>query len=103
MKTVTINPSIAAIVNIDPVGYNELVNIYFTAETDWTGSYKFQVFNSQVKNTELHSSSIATSNELMTLTINANDMALEVGTHYYEIFHEESERVIFKGNLNIIK
>ncbi|MGV9003943.1 hypothetical protein [Flavobacterium sp.] len=103
MNKVTINPSIAAIVNIDPIGQKEIVPIYFTADSNWIGTYQFTVFNSDKKNTKLHEDNLPTVNELMTLTVNAQTMNLPIRVNYYEITKVEDNRIVFKGTLNIIE
>lgn len=105
MQKVTINPSIAAIVNIDPVGLKEIVPIYITATADWIGTYEFKVYNSDKKNTLISltgANPIAIENELMTLTIDPTAQGLTASVYYYEITKVEDKRVTFKGTLNII-
>lgn len=105
MQRVTINPSIAAIVNIDPVGAKEIVPVYFTAESNWTGNYQFKLWNSDKKNTEVSvtGNPIGVATTVMTLTIDPTAQAIPVNNHYYEITHIETKRVVFKGNLNIVE
>jgi hypothetical protein len=106
MQKVTINPSIAAIVNIDSVGRKEVVPIYFTATADWTGTYEFKLYNSDKKNTTVAltgSNPIAVVDELMTLTVDPTVQGIVANTYYYEITKVEDKRVIFKGNLKVVE
>lgn len=102
MQVVTINPSIAVIMNIDPVGHKEMAPIYMEAEENWQGVFTIKVWNSEAKNTEHLSQAVPTEDKVMTLTINPENQSLPVGKLYYEITNDQN-RVVFKGDLNIIK
>ena len=52
MQKITINPSIAVIVDIASVGHKELENIYFKADSNWLGDYDCKIWNSYQKNTQ---------------------------------------------------
>ena len=105
MQIVTINPSMAAIVNIKDIGKAEIVPIYFTANENWVGTYGFKLFNSDKKNdeTSITGTPLEVLNALMTLTIDATIWNAKAGSYYYEISKIEDRRVIFKGSLNIIE
>lgn len=105
MKTVTIDPSIAAIVNIDNIGKTEVVPVYFTAEANWIGTYEFKLWNSDKKNTDITRTAnpLVVNGVLMTLTIDASAWNVVADEYYYEITKTEDKRIVFKGNLNIIK
>jgi hypothetical protein len=103
---VTINPSIAAEVNINPIGEKEIVPIYFTASENWVGTYDFCLWNSDKKNTKTTlpgANPIVIVEKLMTLTIDPTAQAIIANEYYYEITKVEDKRVVFKGALNIIK
>jgi hypothetical protein len=104
MQKVTINPSIAVELNIDAIGQKEIVPIYFTAEQDWVGTYKFELWNSDKKNTEISipTTPIEIDAKVMTLTIKPENQEIPVGNHYFEITKIEDKRVVFKGNLHIV-
>lgn len=104
METVTINPSIAVIVNITPIGVKEIVPIYFAAEQNWAGSYELKLYNSDKKNSTVTPTGtpIAILTTIMTWTIDPTGQAIPVDNYYYEITHVESKRILFKGNLNIV-
>lgn len=104
MKTVTINPSVAAIVNIDGIGLNENVPIYLTAPVAWIGSFSFQLFNSDKKNNQIDITEVLSiDNNVMTITISPISLSIPAGSYYYEIINIDEKRILFKGSLNIIK
>jgi len=45
-KKITLDPSIATLLDIDPVGNGKRVEIKFTATENWTGNFEFVVYNS---------------------------------------------------------
>jgi hypothetical protein len=95
-RVVTIDPSIAVVVHIEPVYFGEETAIYFNAKTAWLGDFDFKIFNSEVKNYPVaHGCTLTIANQLMTLFIKD----VEKGTHYYEIWTDK--RIIFKGKLRI--
>lgn len=104
MQQVTINPSIAVIVNIDPIGVEEIVPIYFEAEDNWAGTYELKLYNSEKKNSTVTPTGIPINivTTMMTWTIDPTGQAIPVGNYYYEITHTESKRILFKGDLNIV-
>ncbi|WP_264521216.1 hypothetical protein [Flavobacterium sp. N1994] len=104
-QQVTIDPSIAAVVNIASVGKKEIVPIYFTAPENWSGDYTFKLWNSDVKNTEIlvTGTPIGIATNVMTLTIDPTAQAIPKGLYYYEIMHTQTSRVLFKGTLNIVE
>ena len=114
---VTINPSIAAIVEIDSIGKSEVVPIYFTAEENWTGTYTFKIWNSDKKNDEIEVpetftitvdeeeitvDTLKVQEKQMTLTIAPAKQNITEGSFYFEITHDQSNRIIFKGEKLII-
>jgi hypothetical protein len=105
MQKVTINPSIAGLVDIISIGFTEIVPIYFTAEVNWVGTYTFQLWTSNNKETEISvvGNPLTTLNTLMTLTLAPEQQGIPVGIYYYEIFLENTSRVFFKGSLKIIE
>ncbi len=98
MQKVTINPSIAVIVDIETVFFGEELEVYFDAASNWLGSYDFRLYNSNVKNSEItNNCTLTIANKLMTLSIKG----IEKGTHYYEIWILPQKRIVFKGKLVI--
>ena len=103
-EKIIIDPSIAAIIAIGNIAEDEVVDIIFTADEDWADEYGFTVFNSEAKNTALPlNSAIIKEGMVMTLTIAPKLNAIAPGKHYYEIFNTTTERIEFKGELNIKK
>lgn len=104
MQKVEINPSIAAIVNINSVGYSELAYVYFKAATPWIGTFEYKVWNSFQKNTAITvANAITVVGDLMTLEIDASNQNLPADKYYYEISSIDTKRIIFKGELIITK
>jgi hypothetical protein len=103
-QKVTINPSIARIINIDPCSFKENNNVYFTADENITGTFVFRVWNSDKKNSEfeLLSNPISIFEKKMTLGIKPETIGLPIGNHYHEIWHLESNRIYYKGEINVI-
>jgi len=103
-KIINIDPSIARVVNINPVGYNEHVEIKFTANENWTGNFEYTVYNSEAKNSNVKPTGALTiAGDLMTLIIEPSTQGLYVNSHYYEIVSVGTKRVVFKGILKIVK
>ena len=103
MQKVTINPNIAVVVDIDSIGHKEDANIYFKADSNWIGSYDCKIWNSDKKNTQhLVANNLTVVSDLITLKIAPNLQGLEPTKYYYEIWSTTNNRVIFKGNLNIV-
>lgn len=104
MQTITINPSIAATVNINSVGFAEMANIYFEGQIPWLGTFEFNVWNSAQKNTSIDvPGAITPSGDLLTLKIDPTNQNLPAAKYYYEIFSIAAKRVIFKGEIVITK
>ena len=104
MQTITINPSVAATVNINSVGFVEMANIYFKGQIPWLGAFKFNVWNSVQKNTFIDVlDAITIAGDLLTLKIDPTNQNLPADKYYYEIFSIEAKRVIFKGEIVITK
>lgn len=104
MKKVTIDPSIAALVDIGPVFNAEDVNIYFTANEPLTGVFEARIYNSFQKNTHYTvANNLTIVDDLMTFRIAPKLQGLEAKDFYYEIWHVSTNRLLFKGNLNIVK
>ena len=102
MQKVTINPSIAAEVNIGPVFQQEKVNIYFTASEDWTGTFEFQLYGSSQKFQKFsYPDALTIYQKVMTLAIDPKGKGLSPMLYYYEIWHAPSNRIYFKGTINI--
>lgn len=104
-KKITLDPSIATVLDIDPVGYEERVDdLKFTASGNWQGDFEFVVYNSPAKNSFVKpAGAFVVVANVGTLTIAPSAQGIEVGSHYYEIFSLTAKRVYFKGVLNIIK
>jgi hypothetical protein len=104
MQKVEINPSIAAIVNINSVAYSELAFVYFKATANWIGAFDYKVWNSYQKNTAIVvANAITIVDDLLTLKIDASNQSLPADKYYYEIFSIDAKRIIFKGELTITK
>lgn len=104
MQKVEINPSIAAIVNINSVGYTELAYIYFKAATPWLGTFEYKVWNSHQKNSSITiANALEVSGDLITLKIDASNQNLPADKYYYEISSIDFKRIVFKGELTITK
>lgn len=104
-KKITLDPSIATILDIDPVGHDERVDdLKFTASGDWIGDFEFVVYNSTGKNSFVKpAGALNIVGKVMTLVIEPSVQGIAVGTYYYEIFSLTAKRVYFKGLLNIVK
>jgi hypothetical protein len=104
MSRITIDPSIATTLDINNVGFAERSNIYFNADENWAGTFEFSVYNSAQKNTVVKpANALSVSEKRMHLLIRPSNQGLTAGMNYYEIVSLSTERVVFKGNLNIIK
>ena len=104
MQKVTIDPSIAIVVDIASVGHEEDENIYFKADSDWIGAYVCKIWNSDKKNTlQPVSNNLSVIGKIMTFRIAPSVQNLEPKAHYYEIWSTTEKRIIFKGLLNIVK
>ena len=104
MQKVVINPSIAAVVDINSIGMAENVNIYFNATSNWLGLFEFHVWNSDKKNTAFTvTGAITIVDTLMTLKIDPTNQNLHDDEYYYEISSLNDKRIIFKGKLVITK
>lgn len=98
---VTINPSIAVVVNISPIIKGETVPIFFDAEENWVGAYDVKLWNSDKKNEDFNDiATVATALKRMTLIINTSSNT-KAGGYYYEII-KDNDRVIFKGKIEIL-
>jgi hypothetical protein len=103
-KEITLNPSVANRVNIEPIYFGEKVFVYFKLEENWAGSYLFKLWNSEAKNTEFTiSGALMVVDDLMTLKIEPTAMNLSAGKFYYEISNDTDKRLIFNGNITIKK
>ena len=105
MKKVVIDPSIAAVVDINPVFFNEDLNIYFQANEPLSGMYEVKMFNSFQKNTVkvIAINPLTVMGNLMTLRLAPRIQGIGVDSLYYEIWHVTSNRLYFKGNITIVK
>ena len=104
MSRITIDPSIATVVDIATVGFNERANIYFTADQAWAGDFEFSVYNSAQKNSVVKpEDALTVTGNRMHLFIKPSAQGINAGMNYYEIVSVSTERVVFKGLLNIIK
>jgi hypothetical protein len=103
-QKITINPSIATILNINWISIHEVVPIYFTASTNWINNYIFSIWSSEDKTNkiEIENSPISISQNVMTLTLNPIQQKIPAGKFYYEITDNTSKRIIFKGEINIL-
>ena len=102
MQKITINPSIAVTVDIASVGHHEVENIYFKADSNWLGAYDAKIWNSFQKNTQhVVLNNITVAADVITFTIAPSMQGLPPKAYYYEIWHTSSQRVIFKGLLDI--
>ncbi|WP_264522130.1 hypothetical protein [Flavobacterium sp. N1994] len=120
-QQVTIDPSIAGIVNIATIGKNEIVPIYFEAEQNWVGSYVYKVWTTDKKTTALTIpetfyvqvdappaepvvyKTIEVIEKIMTLIIAPAEQNLTSGDFYFEIIEQNSSRVVFKGIKKIVE
>lgn len=105
-QTVTINPTIGAVLRIEPVFAKEHTLIRFRNKTqDWPGAYTVTVWNSDAKNTEHHSAEIETTGPIMDWIIKPEEMGLPITgkpTDYYvEIFDTTINRIIFRAQVFI--
>lgn len=104
MQKVEINPSIAATVNINSVGFAELAYVYFKAATPWFGAFELKVWNSYHKNTAITvANALEVSGDLITFKVDASNQNLPSDKYYYEISSIDTKRIIFKGELTITK
>jgi hypothetical protein len=104
MKKVVIDPSIAVVVDINSIAFYENVNIYFNATLNWIGSFDFKVWNSYQKNTFFAvNGAITIVDTLMILKIDPSNQNLVAQNYYYEIMSVDTSRIIFKGDLIIVK
>ena len=104
MQKVEINPSIAAVVNINSVGQSEQAFVYFKAAVAWVGLFEYKVWNSYQKNTPITiANAIEVIGDLITLKIDATSQNLPAEKYYYEISSIATKRIIFKGELTITK
>jgi hypothetical protein len=104
MQKITLNPSIATLLDIDSVGHGERVTVNFTANENWTGGFEFVVYNSIAKNSFVKpAGAITVVEKAMVLMIEPIEQVISVGAHYYEIVSISTKRVLFKGLLNIVK
>lgn len=103
-KKITIDPSIATLLDIDPVGYEERVKITFTANENWIGAFTCIVYNSEAKNRFIDiSTTLKVEGMVMNLLIEPKIQLLASAAYYYEIVSVGTKRLLFKGLLNIIK
>lgn len=104
-QKITLNPSIAACVNINGIGLNEIVPIYFTAESNWTGNFSFNIWYSSDKTNQIQitNSAITIFENRLTLTISPLEQKIPSGKFYFEINDDQTRRVIIKGDLIILK
>jgi hypothetical protein len=104
-KVIIIDPSIATIVDIDPVGFSEETPIYFTldGDDDYVGVWQWTVFNSAKKNSKQVIDALTIVGNKMTLLIKPTADSIAVGEQYHEISRTDIKRVLYKGRLNIVK
>ena len=101
---ITINPSVAVELDIGSISLEERVSIRFIADSEWTGEFELLVYNSIAKNSVIKpNNSLTIVGQLMTLIIDPLAQELADRVYYYEIIEKRSKRIIFKGNLKIIK
>lgn len=103
-KKITLDPSIATLLDINPVAENERIVVNFTASENWTGDFEFVVYNSIAKNNFVKpTAAVVAVAKVMSLTIDPKVQGISVDAHYYEIVSVGVKRVLFKGLLNVIK
>lgn len=103
-EKITLDPSIATVLDIDSVGYNERVAVNFTASENWSGDFEIVVYNSIAKNSFFKPvNAINVVGTVMTVTLEPIVQGLAVDAHYYEICSISTKRILFKGLLNITK
>ncbi|PWA10987.1 hypothetical protein [Flavobacterium laiguense] len=102
MKKITLDPSIAAVVDIENIAHNERVVINFTSDANWVGDFAFKVYNSEKKNSEIVVvNALIVQDNQMTLTLEPAPQNIPDGTKYYEISSVSTKRLLFKGSLKI--
>lgn len=103
MNRVTLNPSIAAIVDIDAVWKNEVKTIRFTAPEAFVGNFNFKVWNSEKKNTEFETTNgtLEVSGNQLILKIDPTAWQLKADDYYTEIYSETQKSNIVIGKLVI--
>jgi hypothetical protein len=104
MSKAIIDLSIAGIVDLNNLGYDEEETVTFTATEPWPDEYVLNVYNSPVKNTPVEIPGALTKggNDL-TIALKPKTQQIPVGDNYYEIFNTTTKRVEFKGDLKVIK
>lgn len=105
-KRQSYDASICAIVDICNINLNEDLTLTFENEGgDWkeAANYEFTVFNSDKKNSKNElNSAITTDGSFMDLRLNPDDQNfIDGGIYYYEIYDQDIDRVLIKGNLTI--
>lgn len=101
---ITIDPSIAVELDIDSISRVEKVDIIFTADASWSGTYQVTIYNSPSKNTIIRPMGVLNAvDKVINWTIDPVSNNIEVGVHYYEIVESQAKRVMFKGKLVIVK
>jgi hypothetical protein len=105
MNKIKIDPSIFVVIDIGPVSFNEDLNIYFTADQNLSGVFEVKYFNSSQKNKQktVLLNAITVVGQLLTFKIAPSIQALGTEDLYYEIWHQTTNRMFFKGQIIIIK
>lgn len=105
MNTVIIDPSIATILKIKPVGRGEKRPVIFTAAENWPGVYSLKVWDNDVKNESfvMPGDELDVTDNIMTWWIEPTKQSLLAGTYYVEIFSEEFSSIIYKGTFEVLK
>lgn len=103
-NTVEVDVSIAGKVSFKNIGAGEIVNIKFTADVDLTGSFMLTIWNSAVKNSEVAAErELVYADRVLTWDLDPEGQSIKAGTHYYEIFSTQAQRIIFKSFVTIEK
>lgn len=104
MQKIIIDPSIAVVLDIKPLGKSERRPIIFTADEPWPGDYELKVWNSDKKNTsfEIPAADLEVDGNVITWWIDATAQSLVPRTYYAEIFSSEFKSIIYKANFEIL-
>lgn len=101
----TFDPSLFQEVDICDISIIEEVVFTFENFENWEeNTYSLKIFNSRHKNTTIDvPDSVSINGKFMDISIDPSNLNLDSGKYFYQIFDETLKRIVFQGNLNLVK
>ena len=105
MAKVIIDPSIATLLEIKPIGSKEKRPVIFTADENWPGLYTLRIWNASNKVTEftIPNDALSVVDNVMTWWLWPENQSLTASKYYAEIYSDEFSSIIYKAEFEILK